>query len=627
MDLSWRAGSVAVLLLVCCSAVPAAPAVRMDSRAAPTEAEYARVRSPDPLWLSNLRLAQTIGLGEPSALEFEKRAAAYPNEKRYVAFGRPTDVNASRVTASPGESAIKFLVTSANAIHLRVALRFTDAAQYRITAFRPGDETRAVTLYRKNGSASEALQTVWTPVTDGNAQIVVVEQMGESTGPWGLDVPLISHFDSPLYRARDASPENFGDSQLCQVDVACVYEVAPTVMQPGLVDANFGVALMSFTKADGFSYLCTGTLINTASFPSPLFLTAFHCLSDAQSLESLTTIWFFNRVACRSGPPTTVTTQVAGGAIAIFRSQALDAALVLLNQMPPVRATFTGWDASTMQPGTTILALHHPSGDVKKASFGTELGINDKPIQFDIEDVFPAGTFYVVSWQLGSVEHGSSGSGLLSFDPVTNLFYLRGTLTGGDLTCTTNGATTYYSRLDNLYPHIQAALTEPLQPPTPTVAAVEYYYDVWNFYFETSFADEIAALDGGAFGGAWKRTGQTFKVWPQATGSASAACRFFSTAFTPKSSHFYTPFASECAIVKTESAWQYEAIAFYIQLADTNGFCPAGTIPLYRLYNNGMGGAPNHRYTTSLAVFNQMTDAGWIFEGDGNTKVFACVPP
>jgi hypothetical protein len=57
-----------------------------------------------------------------------------------------------------------------------------------------------------------------------------------------------------------------------------------------------------------------------------------------------------------------------------------------------------------------------------------------------------------------------------------------------------------------------------------------------------------------------------------------------------------------------------------------NGLCPAGTIPLYRLYNNGMGGAPNHRYTTSVAVFDQMAAAGWFFEGDGNTKVFACVP-
>jgi hypothetical protein len=165
-----------------------------------------------------------------------------------------------------------------------------------------------------------------------------------------------------------------------------------------------------------------------------------------------------------------------------------------------------------------------------------------------------------------------------------------------------------------------------------TATAVEYYYNAWNFYFMTSFTSEIQALDGGAFGGAWKRTGQTFNVWSSPiNASAVPTCRFFSTAiFAPKSSHFYTPFASECAFVKTDpadvAAWQFENIAFYIQLADANGMCGAGTIPLYRAFNNGMGGAPNHRYTTSLTILNQMIAAGWTFEGNGNTMVFACVP-
>ncbi|HEV3239704.1 MAG TPA: hypothetical protein VG429_04830 [Casimicrobiaceae bacterium] len=160
-----------------------------------------------------------------------------------------------------------------------------------------------------------------------------------------------------------------------------------------------------------------------------------------------------------------------------------------------------------------------------------------------------------------------------------------------------------------------------------TQTAVEYYYADWNFYFVTAFPDEIAALDGGAFGGAWKRTGQTFDVWTGPTNGALATCRFFSTIFAPKSSHFYTPYAAECASLRAGQGWQYEAIAFYLQLPDANGNCPAGTEVLYRLYNNGMGGAPNHRFIRSAAQFNQMRAAGWVFEGNGNTMVFACVPP
>ena len=166
--------------------------------------------------------------------------------------------------------------------------------------------------------------------------------------------------------------------------------------------------------------------------------------------------------------------------------------------------------------------------------------------------------------------------------------------------------------------------------PQPTVLAVEYYYSAWNFYFVTAFPDEIAALDGGAFGGLWQRTGQRFQVWPQPNAMSTPTCRFFSIAFAPKSSHFYTPFPSECQYVETNpadvAAWEFENIAFYIQLADANGNCPGGTISLYRLYNNGMGGAPNHRYTINALIFNQMIAQGWVFEGNGNTKVFACVP-
>ncbi len=164
----------------------------------------------------------------------------------------------------------------------------------------------------------------------------------------------------------------------------------------------------------------------------------------------------------------------------------------------------------------------------------------------------------------------------------------------------------------------------PVQPP-PTAAAVEYYYASWGFYFVTALATEIDLLDNGAFDGAWQRTGERFTVWSQPIAGSAGTCRFFSTIFVPKSTHFYTPFLSECNALQANPAWTYEGIAFYVALIDANGGCATGTVPLYRLYNNGMGGAPNHRYTTSVSVFNEMIAAGWLPEGHGITKVFACV--
>ena len=51
----------------------------------------------------------------------------------------------------------------------------------------------------------------------------------------------------------------------------------------------------------------------------------------------------------------------------------------------------------------------------------------------------------------------------------------------------------------------------------------------------------------------------------------------------------------ECAKLKAGAGWQFEGNAFYIALSGVNGLCPGSTVPLYRAYNNAMGGAPNRR--------------------------------
>ena len=165
-------------------------------------------------------------------------------------------------------------------------------------------------------------------------------------------------------------------------------------------------------------------------------------------------------------------------------------------------------------------------------------------------------------------------------------------------------------------------------PPNVVTVAVEYYYAAWDYYFVTAFQEEIATLDGGAFGGVWQRTGETFNVWPQPNPSASPTCRFFSTAFAPKSSHFYTPFPAECAALKNSADWRSEGVAFYVQIPAAfgtgNGSCPTGTVALYRAYNNGIGGAPNHRYTTDPVTLNTMITQGWVFEGEANQGLCVC---
>lgn len=155
--------------------------------------------------------------------------------------------------------------------------------------------------------------------------------------------------------------------------------------------------------------------------------------------------------------------------------------------------------------------------------------------------------------------------------------------------------------------------------------AVEYHHAEFGHYFLTAFPDEIAALDSGAHAG-WTRTGQSFAVQTAPADGLSEVCRFFSTRFSPKSSHFYTPDPAECATVKGNADWTFEAVAFHAQRPTTAGVCPDDRVRLHRLYNQGIGGAPNHRYTTSSSIRVEMIARGWISEGHGSEGVVACLP-
>jgi hypothetical protein len=154
---------------------------------------------------------------------------------------------------------------------------------------------------------------------------------------------------------------------------------------------------------------------------------------------------------------------------------------------------------------------------------------------------------------------------------------------------------------------------------------IEYHHAAWDHYFVTGDADEIAKLDSGAFWG-WARTGLQFKAYALDAADGNSVCRFFSTSFAPKSSHFYTPFADECTTVSDNADWSLEGEVFTVQAPASDGTCPAGTDPVYRLYNDGQGAAPNHRYTTDFDVRSQMIEQGWIPEGLGDAGVIMCSP-
>ncbi len=154
-----------------------------------------------------------------------------------------------------------------------------------------------------------------------------------------------------------------------------------------------------------------------------------------------------------------------------------------------------------------------------------------------------------------------------------------------------------------------------------TATAIEYHHAAFDHYFVTAEPAEMAMLDAGALVPGWHRTGLAFTARPAGSPLGIAACRFFGTPSLGPNSHFYTIDAGECAKVKADPVWTYEGLAFNAQPPEA-GDCASDRVPVLRLYNDGMGGQANHRFTTSRSEALALAAAGWIVEG----AVFCALP-
>jgi dienelactone hydrolase len=144
---------------------------------------------------------------------------------------------------------------------------------------------------------------------------------------------------------------------------------------------------------------------------------------------------------------------------------------------------------------------------------------------------------------------------------------------------------------------------------------VEYYNASLDHYFYTGEANEQAILDAGVAIPGWTRTGFDFKGRDRASADGIATCRYFyADAANGASTHFYSILPNECAILAATPKWTFEADAFRAG-APVGDDCPAGTMRVARLYNQAMGGAPNHRFLTSASAMAATVDDGWLVEG------------
>ena len=150
------------------------------------------------------------------------------------------------------------------------------------------------------------------------------------------------------------------------------------------------------------------------------------------------------------------------------------------------------------------------------------------------------------------------------------------------------------------------------------VGIVEYLNVNLRHYFMTANPGEMTSIETGGAGPGWQRTGFGFTAYVPEVGvpvGALPVCRFYGTPGVGPNSHFYTVDPAECSAVKRDRGWTYEGIAFYA-FAPLDGRCSAGSVPVYRAYNNRFAqNDSNHRYATDRALLDALGPQGWTVEG------------
>lgn len=423
----------------------------------------------------------------------------------------------------------------------------------------------------------------------------------------------------------------------CNIDLACVSSPSSAL----LAAARSVVRLAMVDQSNDIEYYCTGTLVNSESHDNYLY-SAAHCISSQAEAASIIATYFAELPSCGS-TATPAYQAVGGGGTLLVVDKTLDVSLVRLSLAPPVGATLSAWNATVVPTGTTVIDLHHPSGDWKKFSQGNMQGYAQGPQAYGGTPRTQANkdSFITVRWTNGTTEGGSSGSGVFTYNASGAYYELRGGLEGGAAFCDNLSGIDRFSRMDLLFTRLAPYLAPAAIIPTTTSAQasmVEYFNPQFNFYFISSRESEKTVLDSitdSLSNPLWYRTGYWFKTDPASSSQTSSITRYFIPGAAKngtRGTHFYTALNSDRALITSTGKERFssgcagvpntyfcnEGIDSYVAApigTGSSASCLSSEQPIYRAFR-GATDDGNHRYLVNSSMYSYMvSDQGWAGEG------------
>ena len=458
----YRPALLAFVLVLGFSSVGQTQAGRTEGAFRPAEAT-AEATTPTPLGIT------LPAVTDAERAEWALRDTTGPLQ---VGFGREIPVayqddlapRLEWVTRSDGTLVSAVRVTSPGAWALRVAVSAILGPDATLRFFNPADPDQHFEPVTQQDFTSQATDQntgsaedlelpdlpVWSPVIAGETvgmEISLPSSQAVSTFSLYVDQVshLVSHPVSSVPRYQPQRLVDIGRASCEHIDIQCADP--PVDPQAG------ATAKMIFTTEDGYTAACTGTLLEDGAGGSviPYFLTAHHCIETQSVARTLVTYWDFEHAECEGDNPTTLT-QLTGGADLLATHSESDSSLLRLRRPPPPldeenreEREYASWDETPLTHPTEVYGVHHPAADLKKYSAGLTVDFRDIYLGSDLQEVRTV----EVIWSQGTVEPGSSGSGLFDEDGQ-----LRGVLSGSpaDMEC---GASVVYGRFDRFFPLIR----------------------------------------------------------------------------------------------------------------------------------------------------------------------------
>ena len=198
----------------------------------------------------------------------------------------------------------------------------------------------------------------------------------------------------------------FGQSQPCEININCPQGANWQTQKRGVVRIRI-------VATEGVGW-CSGSLVNTTlQNGAPYVLSAYHC-ADGLTPDFSQWTFFFNYESPDCNNPTTEPTpRSLQGCVARSGARQTDFLLFELNQRIPAdfNAHFNGWNRDSATLPTSETMIHHPNGDIKKITLGTNAPtVQTQEVAWTNTVVSPPRSHLIFAFGQGGMEGGSSGS-------------------------------------------------------------------------------------------------------------------------------------------------------------------------------------------------------------------------